>query len=157
MTQRPRDHQISDEPLASQPRGLRGYDLGLLAGLGFAVVYGFASEPIRLSFGLVAVGFVGGIIIGSAVTKGAWAGRPHITLRRLQLTAALIAVGAWIVGVFIAYVVSQALIPQSSSGLLERISFGGFSDYFAGLFDSVRLAHAAAVSAAAFAAWRWAR
>ncbi len=131
--------------------------LGLLAAVGFAVIYGLASEPIRLSFGLVAVGFVGGVVIAGAIGRGAWAARPHVADRRLQVTASAMAIGAVLAGIFIAYVISQLLFPQATTPLVERISFDGFSNYFSGLFDSVRLAHAASVAAAAFMAWRGAR
>jgi hypothetical protein len=150
-------HGGVDQLLADQPNALRGYDLGLLAGLGFALAYGLSAEVIGLTWGLAAVGFIGGIVIGGAVTRGAWAGRRHITIRRLQLTAALVGVGSWMGGLFFAYVLSQALIPQASTGLLERLSFGGFADYFSGLFEFLRLVHAAALAAVAFMAWRGAR
>jgi hypothetical protein len=143
--------------LADRPNALHGFDLGLLAGLGFAVVYGICAAIINLTWGLAAVGFIGGIVIGGAVTRGAWAGRKHITVRRLQLAAALIGIGSWIVGLFVAFVLSQALIPQPSTGLLERLSLAGFSDYFGGMFEFLRLVHAAALAAVAFMAWRGAR
>ena len=146
-----------DEQLADRPNVMRGFDLGLLAGIAFAIVYGLASEPVRLSFGLIAVGFIGGILVGGAVSRGAWGGMPHITVRRLQVMAVLIALGSWLVGLFVAYVMTQLLFPQATTPVLERLSFGGFNDYFVGLFDSVRFAHAAAVAAAAFMAWRGAR
>jgi hypothetical protein len=147
------------EPLEyrDKPKTLHALDLGLLAGIFTAIVYGVCDEGLGLSWGLVAVGFIGGIVIGGAVTRGAWANHPHPTLRRLQLMAAMIGVGAWIVGLFVTYLISQALIPQASTPLLERVSFGGFSDYFAGLFDYVRWIHAASVAAMAFMAWRGAR
>ncbi len=149
----PRD--FSD--FAEQPRALHGLDLGLLAGLALAAIYGFLADPIGLSWGLIAVGFIGGIVIGGAVSRGAWANRPHPRRRGLQLMAALIAIGTWIVGLFVAYLMSQALFPQATTSLLERISLGGFSDYFSGLFDTLRLAHAGGVAAMAFMAWRGAR
>jgi hypothetical protein len=142
---------------ADRPDALRGFDLGLLAALGFALAYALLAYPIGLTFGLVAVGFIGGIVVGAAVTRGAWSNRPHLTLRRLQLMAALIGIGGWMVGLFGSYVISQALLPQASTGLLERLSFADFSAYFAGLDELVRLSHAGAVAAAAFMAWRGAR
>lgn len=142
---------------ATEPKLLRGFDLGLPAGLAFAVIYGLAAEPLGLTWGLAAVGFIGGILMGGAVSAGAWSGRVHITVVRLRLIAVLIAIGAWVVGLFLAYVLSQALYQQATTGLLERLSFGGFSDYFAGQFDFVRLSHAGALAAAAFMAWRGTR
>ena len=66
-------------------------------------------------------------------------------------------IGSWIVGVFVAYVVSQALLPQAATPLLERLSFGRFSDYFVGLDEQIRFVHAASLAAAVFMAWRGAR
>lgn len=153
-----KQHPPSDfSDFTEQPRTLRGLDLGLLAGIAVAAVYGFAADPVGLSWGLVAVGFIGGIVIGAAVSRGAWANRPHPRRRGLQLTAGLIAIGAWIVGLFVAYVMSQAFYPQATTNLVERISLGGFSDYFSGLFDALRFVHAAGVAAMAFMAWRGAR
>lgn len=143
--------------LADQPNLTQGFGLGLLAGLGFAIAYGLLAYPVGLTFGLVAVGFFGGIVIGGAVTRGAWQGRPHIMARRLQVIAALVGTGGWMVGLFISYVISQALIPQASTGLLERLSFAGFSEYFAALDELLRFSHGGALAAAALMAWRGAR
>jgi hypothetical protein len=149
---------VKEQPaLQTEPRIVRGFDFGILAGVAVAIVYGLLADPIGLTWGLLAVGVVGGIVIGGVVSKGAWDGQPHVTLRRLQVMAGLIAIAAWIVGLFVAYVGSQAFYQQAVTPLLERISFGGFSDYFAGLFDAIRFIHAAAVAAMAFMAWRGAR
>lgn len=153
-------NDASDEEegvLAYQPHAVRGFDYGLLAGIGVAFAYGLAAELLGLTWGLVAVGFIGGLVIGGAVTRGAWGKRKHIAVRRLQLTAAGIAIGSWMLGVFVAYVVSQAIFPQATTPLIDRLSFGGFSAYFAGLFDSIRFIHAASLAALAFMAWRGAR
>lgn len=147
-----------DEPgLSDQPRGLRSYDLGLLSALGVALAYGVSAQIFGLSWGLIAVGFVGGIVIGGAVSRGAWQGRPHVTLRRIQVMAVLIALGSWIVGLFVAYVIGQALLPEAATPLLERLSFGRFSDYFVGLDEQIRFVHAASLAAMVFMAWRGAR
>lgn len=153
-----KDQQPTDQSaFADQPRALRAFDHALLAGIAIAITYGIATDPIGLTWGLLAVGFVGGIVIGGAVSRGAWAGLAHPTVRRLQALASVIAIGAWIVGLFIAYVSSQALYQQAATSLFERLSLGGFSDYFAGLFDQLRLVHAAALTTMAFMAWRGAR
>ncbi|CAN5764996.1 hypothetical protein BH24CHL5_BH24CHL5_05960 [soil metagenome] len=149
---------MADESdFTTAPRWLHGFDLGLLAGLGMAALYGFLAEPVGLTWGLAAVGFIGGVVVGGAVMRGAWAGRPHPRSRRLRLMALAIAVGSWILGVFLAYAISQALLPQASTSVFERISLAGFSAYFGGLFDMVRLSHAAALAAMAFMAFRGTR
>ena len=72
MTDRPTT-TIDDEPmLASEPRGLRSYDLGVLAGLGTALAYGISAELLGLSWGLLAVAFVGGMVIGGVAADDMW-------------------------------------------------------------------------------------
>jgi hypothetical protein len=149
---------VTEEPvLQTEPRILRGFDFGILAAFAVALVYGFLTDPIGLTWGLVAVGVVGGMAIGGAVSKGAWDGQPHLTVRKLQVVAVLIAIAAGIVGLFVAYVGSQAFYQQAATPLLQRLSIGGFSDYFAAVVDAIRFDHAAAVAAMAFMAWRGAR
>ena len=139
-----------------RPAVFRALVLGLLAGVAIALVYGVLSEPFELTLGLIVVGIVGGWVIGAAVTAGGWAGRPHPVVRSMQVTAAAVAVVAWVVGLGIAYVVSQVLIPQASTALAERISVSGFLGYFVGL-DLVRFIHVIALALMAFVAWRGAR
>lgn len=151
------DKSVEDDVLAAQPRWLHGFDYGLLAGIAVAAVYGLAAELFGLTWGLLAVGFGGGLLIGAAITRGAWGRRRHVTARRLQVLAAAIGIGSGVVGIFVAYVVSQALFPQATTPLTDRISLAGFTGYFAGLFDTIRVIHAASLAAIAFMAWRGAR
>lgn len=154
---------MDTEPDESRPltldrgRAIHAFDLGILAGLAVAVVYGVLTDPFGLSFGLIAVGFIGGMLIGAAVARGAWNKQPHVADRRLQLLAAVIAGGAWFVGIAVAYFMSQALYQEATTGLLERLSFGGLSEYFAGLYQINALGHAGGLAAMAFMAWRGAR
>jgi len=147
----------TESEFAARPNWVHAFDLGVLAGAGMALAYGIMAEPIGLTFGLVAVGFIGGMAIGAAVKRGAWNKRGHPPGMRVQLLALAIAIGAWIVGLFMAYFFSQLFFPNATTPLLERISFAGFSDYFVGLFEHIRFIHAASLSAAAVVAWRWAR
>jgi hypothetical protein len=143
--------------LSTEPRRVSAYGLGLAAGLAVAVVYGLFAELLGLSWGLLAVGLFGGMGIGGAVSRGAWQGRAHVNVRRLQVIAGLIAVGAWMLGVVLAFVLSQALLPQTSTSLLERLSPARFTEYFLGLDESIRVVHAASLAAMALMAWRGAR
>jgi hypothetical protein len=144
-------------PPADNPRALYGYVLGMLAGLVMAVAYAVAAEVLGLTFGLLAVGFFGGWAIGGAVSYGAWSGSLHVRVRALQWGAAVIAALAWLVGMFLAYVVSQALLPEAATPLLERVTFSGFATYVGGTFDFVRLIHLVSLVAAVLMAWRGAR
>jgi hypothetical protein len=154
VNETPTDNELAP---ADHPRALFGYGLGLLAGLAVAVLYAGAAEVLGLTFGLLAVGFFGGWAIGGAVAYGAWSGRAHLHVQSLQVGAAVIAALAWLVGLFLAYVVSQALLPEATTPLLERVTLSGFFDYVAGTFDFVRLVHLVSLVAAAFMAWRGAR
>jgi hypothetical protein len=153
------DRQPTDQelPPADHPNALYGYVLGALVGLVMAVLYAVAAEALGLTFGLLAVGFFGGWAIGGAVGYGAWSGRGHVQVRSLQVGAAVIAALAWLVGLFLAYVVSQALLPEATTPLFERVTLSGFAAYFGGTFDFVRLIHLVSLIAAASMAWRGAR
>jgi hypothetical protein len=146
-----------EEPVLNPPRLGRALALGALAALPIGVVYGIATEPFGLSWGLLAIGFFGGILIGSVVKYGAWAGVEHTPNASVSSYAGLLAVGAGILGLFVAFVVSQALYPQATTSLLERITLDGFLAYATGLFDLNRVIHGLAFAITAVAAWRWAR
>lgn len=138
-------------------RALHAFDLGVLTAIAIAVVYGALTYPLGLSWGLVAIGFLGGLLIGSAVSRGAWRGQTHMTDRRLQLLAAAIGGVAWLGGLAVAYLMTQALFPDAATGLLERLSFAGFNEYATRLYETNALGHAGALAAMAFMAWRGAR
>jgi len=142
---------------ADHPRSAKGYLLGAGAALAMAVLYAVAAEVLGLTFGLLAVGFFGGWLIGEAVSYGAWSGQPHLRVRALQVGAAAIAALGWLVGLVLAYVVSQVLLPSATTPVVERVTMSGFFDYVAGAFDFVRVVHLVSLVAAAFMAWRGAR
>lgn len=145
----------SDE--ASRPRtlGRRGaigaFDLGVLAAAGVSLVYGVLDYPLGLTWGLIAVGVVGGWVIGGAVARGAWQREPHLPDRRVRLWAAVLGALSWLGGLFVAYVASGLFFPAATTPLTERISF---ADYILGTFD---IAHGAAALVLIFVSWRSAR
>jgi hypothetical protein len=128
----------------------------VLAALVFALVYGLSAELIGLTFGLPIVALLGGWVIGTAVAYGAWGESAHEPNRRLRQGALALAVAALIVGLIVAYVVSQALIPEAVTPLGSRLSVGGFFDYLLGL-DIVRFIHLISLAFVALMAWRTAR
>jgi hypothetical protein len=144
-------------PPADHPRATYGYVLGLLAGLAMAVLYAVAAEVFGVTIGLLALGFVGGFLIGDAVTYGAWSGRAHVQVRGLQIGAALIAGVAWVVAVVLAFVLSQVLLPSAATGLLERVSLSGFAEYLGGTFDTTGLFHLCTLFMWSYVSWRKAR
>ena len=136
---------------------VKGFDHGILAGAAVAAVYGVLTEPFALSFGLLAVGFVGGMIIGASVSRGAWNGEAHWPSRRVRALATAIGVGTWIAALFVAYLISQALIPQSSTTLLERLSASGFAEYFYGQVEGNLVGQIGGLFTLGYIGWRWAR
>ncbi|MEA2677223.1 MAG: hypothetical protein QOJ81_1364 [Chloroflexota bacterium] len=137
-------------------RYARGLGLGWLAAAAFAVVYGLSAELVGLTFGLPIIGLLGGWLIGTAVAYGGWGELEHLPHRGLRLGAVSLAVEGWVLGVILSYILSQALIPQATTALSDRVTLGGFFDYFLGL-DFARFLHVAALLLAALMAWRAAR
>ena len=134
----------------------RGLGLGWLAAAAFAVVYALSAELVGLTFGLPIVGLIGGWLIGTAVAYGAWGEIDHLPHRGLRLGAVALAVEGWVLGLILSYILSQVFIPQASTPLTDRLSLGGFFDYFLAL-DFARFLHLLALPAVAFMAWRAAR
>jgi hypothetical protein len=141
---------------ADSPRVARGLALGALAAVIFSVVYGLSAELIGITFGLPVVALLGGWTIGTAVAYGVWGESVHEPDRTLRRGALALAAGSWLLGLVIAYFVSQALIPQATTSLAERLSVGGFLDYILGL-DLVRFIHLLSLALVAVMAWRAAR
>jgi hypothetical protein len=158
VNEQPTDRSEVAEPLTTDPpRTVYGLFLGVLAGLAVAVAYGLAAELLGLTFSLPVVGLIGGWVIGTAVAYGAWGERAHLPNRLMRASAAVAGAGAWLMGLVVAYIVSQALIPQATNALLERLSLNGLFDYVFGTFDFVRLLHLVALALLAVVAWRAAR
>jgi hypothetical protein len=135
-------------------RALKAFDWGLLAMLAVAVAYGLLLYPIGLTWGLIAVGVGGGWLIGRAVRHGAWRGLPHPRNWSLRILAVVLALVAWLIGMFVSYVMSQLLLAGAAQPLLERISPAGFSEYTAQIYD---IFHGIAMGALAIMAWRTTR
>ena len=154
MNEQPTDQQPA---LAEIPRAIYGYLLGAIAALATAFVYAFAAEILNFTFGLLFVALFGGWAIGTLVGHGAWAGRPHVEVRSVQIGAAIIGALAWLLALILAYVVSQAVLPSAATPFMDRVSLSGFVDYFAGMFDFVQVIHLVALANVAFLAWRSAR
>ena len=129
--------------LSTVNQGSRSLAVGILAALATAIVYALAAEIVQLTFGLIVVAAVSGCVIGSAVKQ------------RRRLAVAL-AVGAWMVGILLAFLVSQAVLPQAATPLADRLTLTGLIDYLNGL-DIMKLVHPLALAALVFMAWRAAR
>jgi hypothetical protein len=133
----------------------RGLTLGILAGIGVLLAYALLAEPLELTYGLLVIGFVGGWLIGNGISFGTWRGREHDTDRALRWAALVISTLAWVCALGLAFVISQALVPQASTSLASRATLTGFVDYFTGLEGN--FIHFIAFALMAFMAWRGAR
>jgi len=127
---------------------------GVAAGVPIAFLYGVLADPFGLSWGLIVIGLIGGWLIGNAMAYGAWEGREHAPIPALRWTAIVVAAVAWFAASVVAYVGSQFFYQAATTPLMDRISVGGFIDYFQGTLISPTLLGLAAM---AFMAWRGAR
>lgn len=152
---------MNDQPTelvdpTDSPRFALGFGLGWLAAAAFAVVYALSAELVGLTFGLPIVALLGGWLIGTAVAYGSWGEIEHLPHQGLRVGAVSLAVEGWLLGLILSYILSQVLIPQASTPLSDRLSVGGFFDYFLGL-DYARFLHLLALPLAALMAWRAAK
>jgi hypothetical protein len=87
----------------------------------FVLVWTVMAAILDLSAGLVVLGAAAGWLTGTAVALGAEPG----TMRRQRSTillAVAVAIGIWIAGTALAYVVSLAILPGSTLDLLGRMA-----------------------------------
>jgi hypothetical protein len=132
----------------------RAAAFGLGAAVAVALVYGILSDPFGLSWGLIIVGAVGGLVIGTAVASGAWSGRFHLIVPAVRWLAVLLAVVAWIEAAVIGYIGGQLFYQAATTPLAERLSVAGFLEYLGG---SVFTPNILGLATMAFGAWRSAR
>jgi hypothetical protein len=142
-----------ENPPAS-PNQARAAAFGLVAAEAVALVYGVLADPFNLTWGLIAVGAVGGWIIGWAVANGAWSGLFHLIVPRVRWLAVVLAVLAWIEAALVGYVGSQLFYQGPATPLAERLSVAGFFEY---LNSAVFSPSIVGLAAMAFLAWRAAR
>ena len=137
----------------STPRALA---FGIAAVVVVLLAYGLLSEPLEITLGLLVIGVVGGWLIGHAISYGAWQSRDHEPYRPLQWAALAFVAVAWVGALVLAFVISQALVPDSSVPLSDKLTVSGFFDYLFGL-DFIPVVHVIALALMAFMAWRGAR
>ncbi len=99
-------------------------------GLGFAVAWVVLASILDLSVGLVFLSAIAAWLTGTAVALGAEPG----SFRRQRSTILLaiaVCLGIWVVGTCAAYVVSLAILPDSTLDLLARMANAPFLDSIA--------------------------
>ena len=117
----------------AKPDLWRGLVYGIALGLGFAVAWVLLGSILDLSVGLVFLSAIAAWLTGTAVALGAEPG----SFRRQRSTILLaiaVCLGIWVVGTCAAYVVSLAILPDSTLGLLERMANAPFLDGLAASF-----------------------
>ena len=100
----------------AQPDLWRGLAYGVAMGLGFAVAWVVLASILDLSVGLVFLSAIAAWLTGTAVALGAEPG----SFRRQRSTillAVAVCLGIWVVGTCAAYVVSLAILPDSTLDL----------------------------------------
>jgi hypothetical protein len=137
-------------------RAMHAFDWGAAATLGIALVYGLLWGVVLLQWGLIAVGIMGGWVIGRAVRTGAWRGVEHPRTLRLQALASVLAGLAWFGAAWVAYL-SSRLVLESERALADRLSDLTFGQYMNQQYEAGGLFHAIALAAMIIMGWRTAR
>ena len=135
---------------------VRAILFGIGAGVIVVLAYAAFAEILQFTLGLLVVAFVGGWLIGNGIAYGAWSGHEHEPSRAWQWFAVATSMVAWVAAVFLAFVISQALLPAANTPLSARVTLDGFLTYFNGL-DVTRVIHVVALALLAFMASRGAR
>jgi hypothetical protein len=110
-----------------RPRLAPAFLLGLAAAVATAAVYALLASALDLP--LLLIWAVGGWLIGTAVKRGAWSGRPHGPSSAPEVLAIAIAVGTWLAGMVAAWLLALLLLPGSSRSFVERLSDTPFVDW----------------------------
>jgi hypothetical protein len=140
----------------SRRRALHAFDWGVAAAIGVALVYGLLWGVVLLQWGLIAIGVMGGWVIGKAVARGAWKGALHPVTRRLHALSAALALLAWFGAAWVAYLSSRALL-ESERTFAQRLGDLTFGQYMTEQYMAAGLIHAIALAALVIMGWRSAR
>lgn len=152
----PVEDELSEYSSIDRRRAMHGFDWGAAAALGVALVYGLLWGVVLLQWGLIAVGIMGGWVIGRAVRNGAWRGVQHPRTLRLQALSAMLAALSWFGAAWVAYFGSRLLL-ESERSLVERLSDLTFGQYMSQQYEAGGLFHAIALAAMIIMGWRTAR
>ncbi len=160
------DHASRRTPAAATPRATssgtpktaargRALAFGVAVAIAVAVVWALLYGLFDVTAGLLAVAAVGGWLIGASVRHGAWGGAAHEPDARLRAAAAVLGGGAWLVGSFLAYVVSLLTrIPESQASLAQRMANVPFPQFVAEQQGAIAVVQLALL---VLLAWRAAR
>lgn len=103
---------------------------------------------------LVVAAAVGGWLLGEAVARGAWGPSVHLPRPAVFRLAAVLAALTWLAGSVVAYLLSLALLPESSRTFVERLSDQPFPAWLAPQLSPLDVAE---IMVLVVVAWRSAR
>ena len=118
---------------AVRPRLVRGLAYGVAMAIAFAFAWVVLKSILDLSVGLVFLSAIAAWLTGTAVALGAEPG----SFRRQRSTVLLaiaVCLGIWFFGSYAAYVVSLAILPESTLDLFGRMANAPFLDVLAAGF-----------------------
>jgi hypothetical protein len=116
-------------PVAERPRLGRSGLLAASAAAGVALVSALSHAILSITSGLLAAAVLGGWLIGLAARVGAWGTGSHVPDGRPRLLATVAALGAWLGGLLVAWLVSMAILPGSTRPFPERLAGTPFLDW----------------------------
>ena len=131
--------------MESAPSPSRPLVYAICGAVAVGIVWAVLSAVLDRHIGLLVVAAFGGWLIGSAL-------RP-VGQRRSRLALA-IASSAWVIGSVLDFVLSQVLLPNSTTPLGDRLAIGRYIDYTTATFDLVQ---ALAIVILLVISWRSAR
>lgn len=118
-------------PIAERPDLGRATLLGLAGALAYVVPAALLLAVLSITAGLVAIAVLGGWLIGVGVRTGAWRGLAHRPSKAPLALAAAIGALAWLAGLVLAWLISQAMLPTSTRPYLDRLAATPFPDWVA--------------------------
>lgn len=118
-------------PIKERPDLGRATLLGLAGALAYVVPAALLLAVLSITAGLVAVAVLGGWLIGVGVRTGAWRGLAHRPSKAPLALAAVLGAVAWLGGLVLAWLLSQAMLPTSTRPYLDRLAATPFPDWIA--------------------------
>lgn len=141
-------------PIARSPALGRATLAGLLVAAVVALALGSLSAVFDIGPGLLVVAAVGGWLLGEAVARGAWGASVHLPQPAVPRLAAMLAALTWLAGSVVDYMLSLALLPESSRTFAQRLSDQPFPAWLAPQLSPLDVAE---VVVLVVVAWRSAR
>jgi hypothetical protein len=118
-------------PVKERPDLGRATLLGLAGALAYVVPAALLLAVLSITAGLVAIAVLGGWLIGAGVRTGAWHGLAHRPSKAPLALAAVLGAVAWLAGLVLAWLISQAMLPTSTRPYLDRLVATPFPDWIA--------------------------